>query len=154
MTEAELTLEERNRLWTQCGIAFLVVFFSFLAWLLHFKVITSPPIGWDIFIWVGLPYGIVGPMSFFLTYEVFYPRRIRKSRMFHVKRFARRALGGSAVILSFSAVMSMSQITFSKTLEDNAIFPGITLYLLVAVAAVFIWLRHQNSRTQQDNKTL
>ena len=150
MSEAELTLEERSHLWTKCGIAFLVVFFSFLAWLLHFKVTKSPPVGWDIFIWIGLPYGIVGPTSFFLTYEVFYPRRVRKSRLFHVKRFARRALGGFAVILSFSGVISISQTTFSKTLGDNAIFPGITLWLIGAIAIVFLWLRRQNSRAESS----
>jgi hypothetical protein len=154
MSEAELTLEERNHLWTRCGIAFLIVFFSFLAWLLHFKVTKSPLTGWDIFLWVGLPYGIVGPTSFFLAYEALYPKRVRKSRMFHVKRFARRTLSGIVVILSLSLVASVSDVTFSETLGDNAIFPGITLWLIVVVGVVFLWLRRQNSRTQENSETL
>lgn len=150
MTEAELTFEERNHLWTLVGIAFLVVSFAFLALLLFFKRNEFPLTGWGIFVWVGLPYGIIGPTTVFLAYEVFYPKRARKASMFHVKRFARRALNGIAVILSFSAVMSLSDVTFSKALGSNAIFPGITLYLLVVITAVFLWLRRQNSREESN----
>jgi len=146
MSETELTLEERGRLWTKCGIAFLVVSFSFLVWLLHFKVTKSPLIGWDNFIWVGLPYSIVGPMSFFLTYEVLYPRRVRKSSIFHAKRFARRELSGVVVIQSFSAVVSFSAVTFSKTLGSEAFYPGMVLWVFVFLTSVFLWLRRQNSR--------
>jgi hypothetical protein len=66
--------------------------------------------------------------------------------MFHVKRFARRALSGVVAIMSLSAAASASDVTFSRTLADNAFFPGITLWLLVTVAVVFLWLRRQNSR--------
>jgi drug/metabolite transporter (DMT)-like permease len=148
MTEAELSFEERNHLWTLCGFSFLVVSFSFLAWLLYFKRTEFPLTGWGIFIWVGLPCSIIGPTSFFLAYEVFYPRRVRKSPMFHLKRFARRTLSLVAVVLSFSAVVSISDVSFSKTLGSNAIFSGIVAFLLVFFAAVFLWLRRQHSRSQ------
>ncbi len=154
MAEAELTFEERNRLWTLCGISFLLASFSFLAWLLYFKVTKSPLTGLDSLTWVGLPYGIVGPTSFFLAYEVFYPRRVRKSRMFHVQRFARRALSGFAVILSFAAVTSFSAVTFSKTLGDNAIFPGMVIWVLVFLSAAFLWLRRQSSRSERFSETM
>jgi Ca2+/Na+ antiporter len=104
--------------------------------------------GWNLLIWFGLPYSILGPPSWFLPYEVFYPKRIRKSRMFQVKKFARRTLSMFAVILSFFAATFFSEVYFSETLGINAFLPGMIVFVLVFFAFVFLWLRRQNSRNQ------
>jgi hypothetical protein len=145
MSEAELTPEEKNHLYTQCGISFLVVTFSFLAWLLFFERSKLPLNEWAIFIYVGLPYCIIGPTSFFLPYEALYPLRVRKSRIFHLKRFFRRTLSLAAMILSFSAVTSISDVSFSRTLGDEAIYPGMLLFVLVFIVAALLWMKRQNN---------
>jgi uncharacterized membrane protein len=150
MTEAELSFEERNHLYTLCITSFLVVSFVFLAFMLLLMQAEFLQTGWGFLIWFGLPYSILGPTTGFLAYEVFYPIRVRKTRMFHMKRFARRALTGFAAMLSFFTVTSISEITFSKTLGDNAFFPGIALYLLAIMTAFFLWLRRQNSREESS----
>lgn len=150
MTEAEMSFEERNHLYMLCIVSFLVVSFAFLACMLYLKQSGSLRTSWDFFVRAGLPYSIIEPTVSFLTYEVFYPKRVRRSRMFHVKRFARRALSGFAVILSFAAVTFISEVSFSKSLGSNAFYPGIVLCVLVFLAAVFLWLRRQNSREESN----
>lgn len=147
VSEAELTLEERNHLYTLCGMMLLVVSFSFLAWLLFFEQSNFTRGGWSMFIWFGLPYSIIGPTSFFLAYEAFYPRRLRRSHMFHLKRFFRRTLSLAAVMVSFPATVSFSEVAFSKTLGSEALYPGMVLWVFVFFAAVLLWLRRQNSRS-------
>ena len=150
MTEAELTLEERKHLYNMVYLVFLVVFFSFLICVLYIGRNVLPWTGWNILIWFGLPYSIIGPTTVFLSYEVFYPKRVRKSRMFHVKRFARRTVSFIVVILSFAAVTSVSSIAFSKMLGDSAFFPGMALWAFGFSAIVFLWLRRQNSRARSS----
>jgi hypothetical protein len=145
MSEVELSFEERNHLWMLCGVSFLVVSFSFLVWFFFFDQNKFPLSGWDVFVRAGIPYSIIGPTSWFLAYEVFYPRRVRKSHMFHLKRFARRTLSLLAVILSFFGVTSFSQVSFSRTLGSEAIYPGMVLFVFVFIVAVLLWLRRHNS---------
>jgi hypothetical protein len=142
-SEAEMTFEERNHLYHLVGAVWLVCLFSFLTPMLFYIKPPEPlPQGtWDFFIWYGIPLSILQAVSWWLPYEVFYPKRIRKSRGFHVKRFARRTLSMIAGIVSFFGITALSGLTFSKTLGDDAIFPGILLFLLVAVIATFLWLR-------------
>jgi hypothetical protein len=145
MTEVELTSEEIYHLWLLTGTVFLVVSFSWLILMLHFMPSRPGQTGWDFFFY-GLPYSIIGPTTVFMAYEIFYPKRARKSTMYHLKRFARYTLGGIGVIMSFNLVMAISIVTFSKTLGDNAIFPGMVAWVFTFLAIGFLWLRRQNSR--------
>ncbi len=156
MAEAELTSEERKHLYNIIAIVFLVAIVTFGFPMFFYLMPPEPfPQGiWSFFVWYGVPLSIILPTSLFLPYEVFYPKRVRKSRTFHAKRFARRALSLSVVLLSFSGAMSISEVTFSKTLGDNAIWPGLVSFVFVFFAAVFLWLRRHNSRIQQSSKTL
>jgi hypothetical protein len=148
MTEAELTPEERKRLYNLVGLVFIVVLVIFLVLIFHFKASAQGLTGWDFFIWYGIPYSIIGPISCFLSYEAFYPKRVRKSRVFHVKRFARRTLSMFAVMLSLFAATSSSEVYFSETLGINAFLPGMIAFVAVFFSAVFLWLRRQNSRVE------
>ena len=140
-TEAELTFEERKHLYNMLAIAFLLTVWAFLAYFVYLMDTNPLQIGWDFTIRFGIPFSIVEPTAWFLSYEVFYPKRVRKSRMFHIRRFARRTLSMITVMVSFFGIMSLSEITFSKTLGDDAIFPGIFLFLSIFGIAVFLWLR-------------
>ncbi len=148
MAEAELSPEERKHLYNMVGTVFLVVFFSFLVpMLFYFKPPEPFPLGmWDFFVWYGVPLSVILPTSFFLPYEVFYPKRARKSRMFRMKRLTRRTLSLFVVMLSFFGVTSISEVTLSKTLGDNAIWPGMLLCVFVFSTTVLLWLRRQNSK--------
>ena len=146
MTEDLLTFEERRHLWNRVIASFLVATFSLTAWLLFFEQAQFPLTGWKIFIWVGLPFGTVLPVSFFLPYEVLYPKRVRKAPMFHVLRFLRRTLSLIVVILSFTSAASFSDVLFSRTLGDQAWFPGFGLCLFVFIVAAILWMKSQNSR--------
>jgi magnesium-transporting ATPase (P-type) len=148
MGEAELDFKERNHLWNLCIASFLVVFFSYLVWSLFLEQV-APLSGWKIIFW-GVPFSIITPVSFFLPYEVFYPKRVRKSPLFHLKRFFRRTLSMIAVILVFTATTSYSDVSFSKTLGDQAWFPGFGLCLAVFIIATLVWLSHQGSRDSQS----
>ena len=143
MTEAELTLEERKHLYNMVAMVFLVTLAAFgFPMLFYLKPPEPFPQGiLDFFVWYGIPYSAIGPISLFLPYEVFYPKRARKSRSFHAKRFARHSSIGIAAMLSLFTTISFSDVTFSKTLGDNAIFPGILMFSFVFVIAVFLWLR-------------
>jgi hypothetical protein len=149
MTEDELSPEERNHLYTSVGISFLIASFAFVAYALYLMHTVSHTgslqTAWGFLIRIGLPYSIIGPTAFFLSYEVFYPRRVRKSRMFHLKRFTRRTLSLTAVILSFSTVTSISDVLFSRTLGSEAVYPGMLLFVFVSIAVALLWLRRQNS---------
>ncbi len=148
MSEAELSPEERKHLYNMVSAVFLVVFFSFLVPMLFYLRPPEPfPQGmWDFFVWYGVPLSVILPTSFFLPYEVFYPKWARKSRVFHMKRFARRTLSLFVVVLSFFGVTSISEVTFSKMLGDNAIWPGMLLCVFVFSTTVLLWLRRQNSK--------
>jgi hypothetical protein len=150
MSEAELTLEERKHLYNMVAMAFFITLVAFLAYFVYLMRTDPLQTGWDFSIRMGIPYSIIGPTSWFLAYEVFYPKRVRKSPTFHAKRFARRALSLSVVVLSFSGVISLSEVTFYKTLGDFAIWPGLVLFVFVFSATVLLWLRHHNSRIQQS----
>ena len=149
MSEAELTLEERKHLNNMVATVFFMTLVAFLAYFVYLMRTDPLKTGWDFSIRIGIPYSILGSTTVFLSYEVFYPKRVRKSGMFHVKRLARRALGATAVIVSLSVVTSISIVTFSETLGDSAIWPGLTLWVFVFLAAVLLWLRHQSSRIQR-----
>jgi hypothetical protein len=149
ISEAELTLEERTSLWNRVLISFLIAGFSLFIWLFVFEQAQLPLTGWKPFIWVGLPFGIVLPISFFLSYEVFYPKRVRKSRMFHLKRFLRRTLSGQAVLLSIAGSTSYTDVSFSRVLGNQAWFLGFGLCLFVFAVAAVLWLRHKNFESPQ-----
>jgi len=144
-----LTPEERKHLYNMVAIVFFITLVAFLAYFVYLMRTDPLKTGWDFSIRIGIPYSIVGPTSWFLAYEVFYPKRVRKSRVFHAKRFARRALSLFVVVLSFSGAISISEVSFSETLGDSAIWPGLTLWVFVFLAAVLLWLRHQSSRIQR-----
>jgi len=148
MTEAELTPEERNHLWNLVIISFLLATFSLSGWLALFEQAQLPLNGWKILVWIGLPFGIVEPTTCFLAYEVFYPRRVRKSKIFHLKRFARRTLSGMALVMSFTAAASLSDLLFSETLTNEAFFPGMLAWILAFLTISLLWLRHRKSSTR------
>lgn len=156
MSEVELTPEERKHLYNTVSAVFLIAFFSFLVPMLFYLMPPKPfPQGmWDFFVWYGVPLSIIVPASFFLPYEVFYPKRARKSRMFHTKRFARRTVSLVTVMLGFFWVTSLSVVTFSQTLGDNAFMPGMVTFVLVFLAAALLWLRRQSSRIQRFSETM
>ena len=150
MTETELTPEERKRLYNLVGLVFIVVLVVFLVLVFHFKASAQGLTGWNLLIWFGLPYSILGPISCFLPYEVFYPKRARKTLTFQVRRFVRRTLSMFAVILSLSLATSSSEVYFSKTLGINAFLPGMIAFVAVFFSAVFLWLKRQNSHVESD----
>jgi hypothetical protein len=144
MSENELSYEERTDLWNNSLFYLLVVSISLMIFVLFFEQYEVSLKGWGMFIWVGLPFSIIEPISAFLPYEVYFPKRLRKSPMFHLKRFLRRTLSMTAIVICFFGAGAYSDVTFSKTLGSDAYFPGWGLCLVVFFVIAILWLRsHQ-----------
>lgn len=132
MAVEELSSEEENRLYALSCIP-LFVFFLFLAayfvYLMHNNLLKSVL---DVFLRIGLLLLTVMPTIIFLTFEVFYSRRVKRPLEFYIKRFAGRMTIIFIGTLLFTAVFSLFYAILSPLVNEwNAFLYGSITWFLV-----------------------
>ncbi len=142
-----MSYEEKNRIYQFEIMSFLFVTFVFAGYVVFIMRTAPLQNGWDYLIRLGVPYSIAEPIVCFSVYELFFPKRLRGSPSFHLKRFARRTTLALLVLLSFVVVIAVSDLVFSQTLGSEALFPGMVTWVSVFLAAIFLWFRKQLSKS-------
>lgn len=148
MTEEESSWQEQRHLENLSVISFLFVVFIFAVYEFY-MLETRPSITiLDAVIWFGVPAAILGPIAWFLNYEVLCYRRT-EGGTFQAKRFVRRTLRFLSVELPIFAVVIVSNIAFSKIIgEKSAFYLGFGLggLILLVLALALRFRRLQSSR--------
>jgi len=111
MVTRELTREEEDRLYAISCIPFVIISTAIALHYLFFRLeeVYPPgapfePVIWDILPRLFLPLLTWAPISFILTFEILYHRKIKKPLKFHVKRFMGRTLVLLIGMASFFAI--------------------------------------------------
>ncbi len=124
MTSEELTRKEEDRLYAMSSIPFLIIFFVTLIYYSFFRLeeIYPPgapfePVMWDMLPRFFLPMLTMAPITFFLTFEILYHRKIKKPLKFHVKRFTGRMVILLTAVALFSAIYIFSYFVLSPLIS-------------------------------------
>jgi len=130
MVTRELTREEEDRLYAISCIPAVIISTAIALHYLFFRLeqIYPPgapfePVMWDVLPRFFLPLLTWAPISFILTFEILYHRKIKKPLKFHVKRF----MGRTLVLLIGMALFYATWIPF------------IFLYPLISASYALIW---------------
>lgn len=129
-TQNELSWEESNRLFGMSTIPSLIVVFIVLIYFVHLMqndLLKSP---WDYLIHVFLPLVTGAPIVAFLSFEILYSRKIKKTLMYHLKRF----LGRTFVLLASTSSL------FGFFIAANAVLSELMGWENSLIVGGIIWV--------------
>ncbi len=111
MVTRELTREEEDWLYAISCIPSVIISTAIVFHYLFFRLgevyppgASFEPVVWDSLTRMFLPVLTISPITFLLTFEILYHRKIKKSLKFHVKRFTGRMVTVLTATVSFFAI--------------------------------------------------
>jgi hypothetical protein len=139
MVEVGLTWEEQKRLDKVRAAVFFGFFLAFVAYFIYCKEYTDTlKTTWDILVRLGVPFVVGGSLASFLTFEVLYRRKVKKSIAFHVRRLGNNVLFVLAFYLLYLLIVGTSITVFSETLSElYTVTLGTALWLLTLNIVAF-----------------
>ncbi|RLI10988.1 hypothetical protein DRO25_02730 [Candidatus Bathyarchaeota archaeon] len=128
MSKEEVSWEEQNYLRKLCVIPTLIAFCAILAYFVYLMHNNALKSAWDYLLHIGLLFAIIPSITFMLTFEVLYSRRVKMPLKHHLKRFTGRVLLLLAALLSFFVFLAIVYTVLSPLIGDRAIVLGSVIW--------------------------
>jgi hypothetical protein len=136
MVDRGLTFEELNKIYGKSSVPFLLTFFACLAYTVYMMHISAINSDQDMVKLLLLPLLISESLAFFVSFEFFCHRKMKKPFGYHVKRLSMNMLLALTTLLPFVAVIPISATYIAPSLGKRMSFALTLLLYAVALGSI------------------